>query len=213
MKRLILPLLSFLILLSSADARFWTNKDGKSFEGELVEVRGNAVTIRRTRDRIKFTVNAADLSQGDQEYLKELEEKKKAEEKAKVEASASKNKPKSPKDKLPTSEKQFAKWIVGTEWATRQGDLDGGASGAIGVRRFYPDGVMIYQYGTSKWTKGAADESQSKYTITDVDTIQLTARYKFTLKFHTNFKSFEGRSKITKNSVKGELMGRFNIKE
>jgi len=213
MKKLILPLLALLIFLPNVDARFWTNKEGKSFEGDLVDVKGNAVTIRRKSDRIKFTVNAADLSQGDQDYLKGLEEKKKAEEKIKAEEAANKIKPKSSKEDLPTSEKEFVKWIVGTEWATRQGDLDGGASGASGVRRFYPDGVMIYQYGTSKWTKGAADESQSKYTITDVDTIQLTARYKFTLKFDTNFKSFEGRSKITKNSVKGELMGRFNIKE
>jgi predicted phosphodiesterase len=79
MKKLLLPLLSLLIiLLSNADARFWTNTEGKQFEGELVEVKGNAVTIRRTRDRIKFTVPIAGLSQEDQEYLKKLEAEKMA---------------------------------------------------------------------------------------------------------------------------------------
>jgi len=80
MKKIILILPFLFILLPNVDARFWTNKEGKAFEGELVEVKDNAITIRRTRDRIKFTVNVADLSQGDQEYIKELEEKKKVEE-------------------------------------------------------------------------------------------------------------------------------------
>ena len=110
MKKILLPILSLLIFLTNVDARFWTNKEGKSFEGEFVELKDNAVVIRRSRDRIKFTVNVADLSQGDQEYIKELEEKKKAEEEA------SKNKPKSSKNKLPKTKEEFVKWVVGTEW-------------------------------------------------------------------------------------------------
>jgi len=88
MKKIILPLLFLLIFLPNADARFWTNKEGKTFEGELVELKDNAVVIRRARDRIKFTVNSADLSQEDQDYLKDLKEKKKDEEKRKAEESS-----------------------------------------------------------------------------------------------------------------------------
>jgi len=93
MKKIIFSiLLFFLLYLTISDARFWTNKEGKSFEGELVEIKDNAITIRRTSDRIKFTVNAADLSQTDQDYLtkikednKNAEEKKRTEEKNKSE--------------------------------------------------------------------------------------------------------------------------------
>jgi len=79
MKKLILPLLSLLLLASTADGRFWTNKDGISFEGELVEVKDNAVTIRRTNDRRKFTMAIGGLSAADQNYLKHLKEQNKPE--------------------------------------------------------------------------------------------------------------------------------------
>jgi len=69
MKKLLLPLLSLLILASNVDGRFWTNKEGNSFEGDFVEVDNNAVTIRRSTDSIKFTMNISDLSEADQAYL------------------------------------------------------------------------------------------------------------------------------------------------
>jgi len=140
------------------------------------------------------------------EYLAKLHEKKKAEKEAAIKQAET------PQNDLPTSEKQLAKWVVGTEWATRQGDLDSGATGVMGIRRFYPDGVMRFQFRNSKWIK-QADTKIAQYTISDDDTIQLTGSNQFTLKFHKNFKSFEGKSKDGKITVKGELMGRFNIKE
>jgi len=115
MKKLILSLLFFLILLSSADARFWTNKEGKSFEGELVEVKDNAVTIRRARDRIKFTVPIKDLSQEDQDYLAKLGVEKKAEEEA------NKKESKSSENELPTTKDELRKWLEGTEWSIQIG--------------------------------------------------------------------------------------------
>ena len=75
MKKLILPLLSLLVLLSNVDARFWTNNEGRSFEGELVSVEDNSVTIRRASDRRKFTMPIKDLSKADQDYIQKMESK------------------------------------------------------------------------------------------------------------------------------------------
>jgi len=80
MKKLILPLLSLIILVSNADGRLWTNQKGQSFEGELVEVKDSAVTIRRASDRIKFTLDIKELSQADQDHLTKLAEEKKIKE-------------------------------------------------------------------------------------------------------------------------------------
>ena len=80
MKKLILLLLSLLILLSNVDGRIWTNQVGRSFEGEFIETDDNNVTIRRSSDRIKFTMLIKDLSDADQDYLTKLEEEKKKKE-------------------------------------------------------------------------------------------------------------------------------------
>jgi len=191
MKKLILPLISLLILLPNIYARFWTNKEGKSFEGELVEVKDNAVTIRRTRDRIKFTVNAADLSQGDQDYLKELAEEKKAE------AEAKKEKPKSSKDKLPTSEKQLAKWLVGTVWLATQYGVKGN-SVETNLRRFDKDGVQ-----SKKPARGDKFTPYCKYIVLNSNTIQYGLR-KYTVKFDSEYLTFEGKSDKGARTIKGK---------
>ena len=50
----------------------WTNRNGQSFEGELLSVADNSVTIRRSSDRKKFTMKIADLSEEHQIYLNKL---------------------------------------------------------------------------------------------------------------------------------------------
>ena len=72
MKKLILPILSLLLLLSIADARIWTNKKGQSFEGAFVESKDNTIVISRAPDGLNFTVPIKDLSDEDQKYLKDL---------------------------------------------------------------------------------------------------------------------------------------------
>ena len=206
MKKLLLPLLSLLILLPSADARFWTNKEGNSFEGELVEVKDNAVTIRRTRDRIKFTVNVADLSQGDQEYLKELAEKKKLEEDKKAEEEASKNKTKSSKNKIPTTKEEFAKWMVGTEWAVTQTTIATGAN-TRRTLRFYPDGVGRFQFGGSEWEKNLkADEND--YSVLSENSL-LWGDWRWKIVFDKKFKTFTGKAANSKAICSGKLVERF----
>ena len=205
--KLILPILSLLIFLPNVDARFWTNKEGKSFEGELVELKGNAVVIRRARDRIKFTVNVVDLSQGDQEYLKELGEEKKLEVEKKAEEEAKKKKLISPKDKLPTSEKRLARWLVGTEWGTKQGDLNSGGGGAV-VRRFYRDGVMRYQDGISEWNKNLAFK-EHKYTVLSKNSIEYGG-LGWIIVFDEKFEAFTGKPRVDKTKTcTGTFVTRF----
>ena len=177
MKRLILPILSLLIFLPNVDARFWTNKDGKTFEGELVEVKDNAITIRRTRDRIKFTVNAADLSQGDQDYLKGLEEDKKNEE--------VKEEKEKLKDTFPKSKRDLEKWVIGTEWAA----IQSGKKGQVietNMRRFDRDGVQ-----SKKRLKAQQYNPFTKYTILSSNTLQY-GMHKYTIKFDSKYLTYEG---------------------
>jgi len=207
MKKIILPLLSLLLLASTADARFWANQEGISFEGELVEVIDNAVTIRRTSDRRKFTVNIKDLSQDDQDYLKKLAEEKKLEEEKKAEEEAKNMKPKSSKEKLPTSEKRLAKWLVGTEWTIMQGKLDSGAGGAV-VRRFYRDGLMQFQDGISEWNKNLKFQ-EDKYHILSENSIEYGG-LRWIIVFDEKFETFTGvqRADETKTCV-GKFVIRF----
>ena len=107
MKKLVLPLLLLFILLSTADGRFWTNQKGKSFEGEFIEADDNNVIIRRSSDRIIFTMLIKDLSDADQGYLTKLEEEKKKKEEEER---------KSSDDYVPTTQEELAEWIIGTEW-------------------------------------------------------------------------------------------------
>ena len=200
MKKLILPLLSLLILLSNVDARFWTNKEGKRFEGEFVEVKDNAVTIRRTRDRIKFTVPIKDLSQGDQDYLTKLEEEKQAEEESK------KEKPKSSKDKLPTSEKDLAKWIVGTEWAMTQVTTASGLN-VRRARRFHPRGIMLSQYKTLSWEK-SLPIIEEEYSILSENSIQFS-KFGWIVVFDKKFKTFTGKSANGLITCTGTFVTRF----
>jgi len=197
MKKIILPILSLLIFLPNVDARFWTNKDGKTFEGELVEVKDNAVTIRRKSDRRKFTLNVADLSQGDQEYLTKIEEDKKAEEEAK------KEKPKSSKTALPKTKEELAVWLVGTEWIT--------TGTQRWVRRFYKDGLMKTQ-GQHKWFDDAHSRTP-KYRVMDKRTVYITSGGgEFTITFDASFKSFKSKNASKKDlEIEGKLKGRFEL--
>jgi len=196
MKKILLPILSLLIFLTNADARFWTNKEGKTFEGELVEVKDNAVTIRRNRDRIKFTMNVADLSQADQDYLKELKEKKKAEEEKKR-----------LKGSLPKTKEELAKWIAGTEWGMREPKTNSGKEGSKMVRRFLPDGVMLCQSKILKWDK-SRDPGIVKYRILSKNSI-VYGTAGWTIVFDKKFKSFTGKSANNTLKCSGTLVERF----
>jgi len=200
MKKRILPLLSFLILLPNIYGRFWTNQAGKSFEGDLVEVKDNAVTIRRKSDRIKFTVNVSDLSQGDQDYLKELQEKKKTEEETK------KKKPVSSKNKLPTSEKDLAKWIVGTEWAMTQITTASGLN-VRRARRFHPRGIILSQYKTLSWEKNLPI-IEEEYSILSENSIQFS-KFGWIIVFDKKFKTFTGKSANGLITCTGTFVTRF----
>jgi len=57
---------------SSTAGNIWTSRNGQSFEGELLAVTDNSVTIRRSSDRKKFTMKISDLSEEHQIYLKKL---------------------------------------------------------------------------------------------------------------------------------------------
>ncbi|WP_309396429.1 hypothetical protein [Cerasicoccus maritimus] len=52
-------------------ARTWTHRDGRTFEGDLIEQRGDQVTILRYVDNREFTISTAILSDADQEFLRE----------------------------------------------------------------------------------------------------------------------------------------------
>jgi len=198
--KLILPILSLLIFLPNVDARFWTNKEGKTFEGELVEVKDNAITIRRTRDRIKFTVNAADLSQGDQDYLKELDEKKKAEE------LTSKNKTKSSKVALPKTKEDFAVWLVGTEWGMPLLTIATEQKGRRTLR-FHTDEKVQYQFGVLEWQKNLKF-SETQYTVLTENSL-LWGGLGWTIVFDKRFKTFKGISADKKMECTGVLVERF----
>jgi len=194
--KLILPLLSLLIFLPNVDARFWTNKEGKTFEGDLVEVKDNAITIRRKSDRRKFTLNVADLSQGDQEYLTKLEEDKKSE------AEAKKEKSMSPKDRLPTSEKQLAKWIVGTEWLVNESTSHGG----VKVIRFLPDGNLGMQFKTKIWSEQIPTQVR-RYTVFSRNSVKYgLANYVAT--FNKDFTTMTLVNAVG-GTGDGKLLGRF----
>jgi len=206
MKKILLPILSLLIFLPNVDARFWTNKEGKAFEGELVEVKDNAITIRRTRDRIKFTVNVADLSQGDQDYLKELAEEKKLEEEKKAEERANKNKPKTSKVALPKTKEELAKWIIGTEWAHSQQTIGTEKTGRRTLR-FYPDGDVRFQFGVLEWEKNL-QFNENEYTVLSENSI-LWGGFGWTIVFDKKFKTFTGKTADKKMKCTGELVERF----
>jgi len=202
MKKIIpIPILCFLIFLPNVDARFWTNKEGKTFEGELVEVKDNAITIRRTSDRIKFTVNAADLSQGDQDYLKELKEKKKAEEKIKTEEASNKIKPKSSTKRLPSNDKDLSKWLAGTEWRVQESTANGDK-----VIRFLPDGKLGMQLNTKKWSEQIPTQDR-RYTVFNRNSVKYGGGG-YIATFNKDFTTMTLLNADGKTGG-GELIGRF----
>jgi len=70
MKKITLPLLCITALLLNADGRVWTNKEGRTFEGELVDSKNYIVSIRRASDLKRFSMPIGSLSKADQDYIK-----------------------------------------------------------------------------------------------------------------------------------------------
>ena len=168
MKKLILPLLSLLILLSHADARFWTNRDGRNFEGELVEVKDNAVTIRRATDRRKFTMPITNLSNADQDYLNKLQENKDVE---------------NVNDSLPKTKADLEKWIIGTEWEIDD-TIDGEKIKYI--RRFGNKRALGFKKPNQKkfgWNPN------SKYSVLSPNTIEFGVKKRVAV-FDSKYKKF-----------------------
>ncbi len=57
--------------LHAAEARKWANKEGNSFEGELVSANKTEVEIIRDTDRKKFTIERSTLSDSDNKHIDE----------------------------------------------------------------------------------------------------------------------------------------------
>ena len=194
MKKLVLPLLLLFILLSTADGRFWTNQKGKSFEGEFIEADDNNVTIRRSSDRIKFTMLIKDLSDADQDYLTKLEEEKKKKEEEER---------KSSDDYVPTTQEELAEWIIGTEWYMKDDDEEK-------VVRFFQAGTMRQQTKIDKWNNKFPGNDR-KYTILSANSIKFAKT--------NNIGTFNGDfTRMTYESLKGKsgrakLLGRFTNQE
>jgi len=178
MKKLILPILSLLVLLSNADARFWTNKSGRTFEGEFVGVKDNAVTIRRTIDRRKFTMPLMALSEADQKYIANYK-------------SENDSKNKAPEYPIPTTAEELKTWIVKTEWVLTEEDN-------IEVIRFYPDGIVKYQANNKRWDRGSKPTKTRKYKIKSANTL----RFGFNKNRNTTFN--EDFKKLSYSTGKGE---------
>ena len=68
MKSIICPLLLF-AFLSIGHAYKFTSSEGAKFDGELIRVRSDSVTVKRTTDNIEFTLNKSRFSLEDQEYF------------------------------------------------------------------------------------------------------------------------------------------------
>jgi len=132
-----------------------------------------------------------DLSQEDQEYLKELEEKKKTEEEKKR-----------LKDGLPKTKEELAKWIVGTEWNLKEGKAESKM-----VRRFLPDGVMLFQSKILKWDKSRAPEIVKYRILSENSIVYGTAGW--TIVFDKKLKTFKGKASNGTMSCTGKLVDRF----
>ncbi len=59
------------LLLSQAEARTWTSKDGVTIDAEYISSDENKVTIKRLKDAKEFTLPLEKLSKQDQEWLKQ----------------------------------------------------------------------------------------------------------------------------------------------
>ena len=61
-----------LLIPSAAEARTWTNHDGRTFDGEYLESDQQQVVIRRTLDAKPFRVPLTQLSDDDQKYARAM---------------------------------------------------------------------------------------------------------------------------------------------
>ena len=68
MKLLVCPLL-FVACLGIGHAYTFTSSEGAKFDGSLLRVRSNSVTVKRTSDNTEFTLNKSRFSLKDQHYF------------------------------------------------------------------------------------------------------------------------------------------------
>lgn len=70
------PLVTLFLVFFSvsvlAESRVWTSTDGRTLEAELIENKGDSVTIRRATDHQEFTIPLSRLSDEDIAYLDSL---------------------------------------------------------------------------------------------------------------------------------------------
>ena len=171
MKKLLLPLLSLFILLSFADGRTWTNQAGQSFEGEIAESNAENVTIRRTRDRIKFTMPITDLSQGDQDYIKKYQEDEEAK--------------RNPGDGLPKTKEELIQWLAGTVWEITTKER--GKEDQTAYRRFMDYGIMQSSKNGEKWSASGKCVALNEKSF-------VYGTQKYVVSIDDRFRKFEGVS-------------------
>lgn len=75
-------LLSVFSVVITAPARTWTNSEGKSLEAELVQVKDDLVYLRLDKKGKIYPLQISQLSQADQEYIRQYEADRIAREKA-----------------------------------------------------------------------------------------------------------------------------------
>ena len=68
MKLIVFPLL-LIACLSIGHAYTFTSSEGAKFNGALLRVRSDSVTVKRASDNIEFTLNKSRFSLEDQQYF------------------------------------------------------------------------------------------------------------------------------------------------
>jgi len=69
MKKILLLLIGLSTLSSNLCARIWTNTQGQSFEGDIIEFDSKTAKIKRSTDQRVFSISINDLSEPDREYI------------------------------------------------------------------------------------------------------------------------------------------------
>jgi len=137
----LLPILFFLIFVSTIHGRTWINKDGQKFEGNLKDIEENIAVILRTPDQTLFRIPILELSEADQNYINKH-----------IKAAIASGK------RLPQSKEELAAWIIGTEWRLTDENHEH-------IIRFLPDGVIDMQSKTKKWNKGYPGTAKEYFIV------------------------------------------------
>jgi len=104
------------------------------------------------------------------------------------------------------SRQKLATWLVGTEWAVKT-DIDSGAGRSRHVRRFYPDGVMQFQFKALEWDKSIR-VVKNRYRILSENSIEFGA-HNYKVVFDERFETFTGESADKTRTCKGTFIRRF----